>query len=1362
MSMTNYKKTNTILGWLVFLIATAVYFITLEDTVSLWDCGEYITAAYKLEVGHPPGAPLFMVIGRMFTFFADPTDVAVWINRLSALSSSFTILFMFWSLTILIKKMVLMKKEELSMGDQIAIFGSAVVGSLAYTFSESFWFSAVEGEVYAMASLFTAIIFWAALKWDEEMALIKDNRKLSDEGQARWLILIMFLLGLAVGVHLLGILVVPAIGFILYFRYQPNITPKGLMYTALISVLVLGFIQEGIIPGSISMASAFEVAFVNSFGLPFFSGTIFFFILLLLVCVIAIRIARKKKKYIIYNAVMGLIVLLIGYGSFAVIVIRSNANTPLDENDPENLVTLHAYLKREQYGSAPLIYGQHWNSVENDGDEFKSLSPFYLRRFVVSKGDLEIKAFKNEADAQAFASKEGGEVQEKYFESNSSVREKSVATYSGDQATFFPRMYWNQEQQRIDGYKRWSGYDETSDEGTAIGKDGQRLPTMGENISYFLNYQVNWMYVRYFMWNFAGRQNDIQGHGDAMRGNWLSGFSFIDEMRLGSQENAPYYTKENKSNNKFFLIPLILGILGLFFHFYKAPKDAFVLFLAFIFTGLAIVVYLNQKPFEPRERDYAYAGSFYFFAFWIGISVYALYDTFKRFVMKEYLRLVYAFLGGFIVFAVIDTKGDSGLSSAYTWLIVSAGGLGLMFIMSFIKKIIPNENSGAILATVIGLTAPFIMGMQGWDDHDRSGKTSAHELASNYLNSCSQNSILFTNGDNDTFPLWYMQEVEGMKTDVRVCNLSLMQTDWYTEQMKMKAYNSDPLPIKFREDQILMYAGNTDQVLFSSLLSLANMNVGDANLKKIIGLRVKQMPNEALISTKRFLNNIQPIINVITAEGENQALLNKVKAKFMTLDSTNLVNDAFMKTYGTLELIQGMSNSQFKGTEELMKQLQKEFDNYEKPWDYTNLTTAMEFVRNDENQVVYEGQRKLRVFPSSGFVLPVNAENAVKSGIITAAQKGSCFKEIKFQFDEQGLTREQVMMLDIMANNEWKRGIFFSSPGGSDVAMALNKSGYIKQNGVAYVFTPVNDRRNRFDDEVMYANMMKKYDFGNMSSPSVLTDYYARRHTSQYRFQFMALAQHYLTLVEEEEAFYKNPTESAEYYRRSGEETKAKFLLDGQASAKTRIQGYKDKAKNLLNRSLEVMPLTTVIDGGEPNPSRESYKDGDRERQSYQDGVIQDYIELFYQAGDTKSAEKYGKQIAQQVESVVHYFVSSDIRFIGAAENAEDFYANLAAFFKVQEASKKYNPKGELATYTTSKIDKWYGNDFKRMSEEIKQLENTKSEFDLYVELIGIHFNKLKGTAPKADMTGQEKMDTAMMRQMMNAAKVKTDSIKKK
>ena len=1356
--MANYKRINTILGWIIFFIATAVYFITLEDTVSLWDCGEYITAAYKLEVGHPPGAPLFMVIGRLFSFFSNPTDVAVWINRLSALSSSFTILFMFWSLTILIKKMVLMKKDEISLGDQIAIFGAATVGSLAYTFSESFWFSAVEGEVYAMASLFTGIIFWAALKWDEEMSLSADASK----GTDRWLILIMFLLGLAVGVHLLGILVVPAIGFILYFRYQPKITPKGLILTAVISVFVLGFIQEGIIPGSISLASSFEVAFVNTFGLPFFFGSIFFFILLILVCVYVIRFARRKQNYILYNAVMGLVVLLIGYGSFAVIVIRSNANTPLDENDPENLVTLHSYLKREQYGSAPLLTGPFWNSIENDREDFKDLSPFYLRRFVVLKGDLEVKAFKKESDAQAFAQREGGEVVEKYFESNSSVRKNSVATYSGDQSTIFPRMYWSQEEQRIDGYKKWSGYDETTDEGTAVGKDDMRLPTMGENISYFLNYQVNWMYVRYFLWNFAGRQNDIQGHGDAMRGNWLSGFSFIDEMRLGSQENAPYYTKDNKSNNKFFLIPLILGILGLFFHFYKAPKDAFVLFLAFIFTGLAIVVYLNQKPFEPRERDYAYAGSFYFFAFWIGISVYALFDAFQKLEKKHFLNIVYTFLGGLMIFAIIDTKGDSGLSSALTWIIVAAGGTGLMLIMSMLKKMIPSDNVGAALATVIGLTAPLIMGMQGWDDHDRSGKTSAHELASNYLNSCTPNSILFTNGDNDTFPLWYMQEVEGMKTDVRVCNLSLMQTDWYTEQMKMRAYKSDPLPIKFREDQILMYAGNTDQVMFTGLLSLANMNVGDANLKKIIGLRVKQMPKETLNSTKKFMASMTPLLAAVTAEGENVALLSKVKAKFTTLDSTNLVNDAYTKTYGTLELLQGISNSQFKGSEEIMKQAQKAYDTYEKEWDYVNLSTAMEFVRDDNNQVVYEGQTKLRVFPSSGFILPVNAENAVKSGIIKASQKNECYKEMKFQFEEQGLTREQVMMLDILANNDWKRGIFFSSPGGSDVAMTLNKSGYIKQNGVAYVFSPIKNRRNRFDEDVMYTNLMNRYDYGDMKNPNVLTDYYARRHTSQYRYQFMTLAQHYLTLAEEEEAFYQRPEDMANAYKRSGEEERAKYLMDNQANYKERIQGYKNKAIALLKKSLEVMPIETVIDGGEPNPTRETYKDGSREKQIFQDGVLQDYIELFYAAGDTKSAEKYGKLVAQKVESVVNYFLVSDVRFVGSAENSHDFYANLDAFMKLYKISNEKNATGELAKYTKQKVDSWYGRKFTDIANQLSTREDLTSDFALYVELIGIEYKKLKGSAPKAPENAQQKLDTALMRQMMNANKVKTDSVKKK
>ncbi|MEY4991589.1 MAG: hypothetical protein RI948_458, partial [Bacteroidota bacterium] len=448
-----YSKWNSYLGWLIFAIASAVYLMTIESTASLWDCGEYITAAYKLEVGHPPGAPLFMVLGRLFSFFAAPENVAVYINALSAISSSLTILFMFWSLTLLIKKIVLKQGDDLSGGTQIAIFSAAAIGSLAYTFSDSFWFSAVEGEVYAMASLFTAVIFWAILKWDEEMEVIQHGAKLSELRPNRWLLLIFFMLGLAIGVHLLGILVVPAIGYMIYFRTQEEVSIKGLLLTGVISVVALGFIQEAVIPGSIAMASNFEVSFVNSLGLPFYSGTIFFFILLISACLYVVRYAHRTGKTILYNAMMGLVMLLIGYGSFAVIVIRSNANTPLDENDPENLVTLHSYLKREQYGSAPILFGPYWNSFRNgeemteegpkilDRSAWNDLSAYFLRRFVVIENDVEVKAFASEKEAEAWvkANKGAYSIEEKYYESNASIRQGAVATYA--QTTFFPRMY---------------------------------------------------------------------------------------------------------------------------------------------------------------------------------------------------------------------------------------------------------------------------------------------------------------------------------------------------------------------------------------------------------------------------------------------------------------------------------------------------------------------------------------------------------------------------------------------------------------------------------------------------------------------------------------------------------------------------------------------------------------------------------------------------------------------------------------------------------------------------------------------------------------------------------------------------------
>ncbi|HLU87811.1 MAG TPA: DUF2723 domain-containing protein, partial [Taishania sp.] len=869
----NYRKLNVLLGWLVFLIATIVYFITIEDTVSLWDCGEYIMAAYKLEVGHPPGAPLFMLLGRLFTFFVAETDVALWINRMSALSSSFTILFMFWSITSLVRKMVLQTKSELSKGDVIAIMGSGIVGSLAYTFSETFWFSAVEGEVYAMSSLFTAIVFWAILKWDEEMALLQGGKLSVEVAPNRWLLLIMFLIGLAIGVHLLGILLVPAIGYVIYFRLWDEIKPKTFILTGLLSVVILGVIQEGVIPGTISMASSFEVTFRNSMGLPFFAGTIFFFVVLIGLLIFGARHARAKGKTVLYNSIFGLIFLLIGYGSFAVIVIRSNADTPMDQNNPENLVNLHSYLKRDQYGKAPLVTGPYWNSKEAGGrfnangdwepyadrTAWKDRDAVYARRFIVHRNDAVLQTFLKEQDAAKYAKANNAEYKEEFYEVNEDSRKNAEAVY--EQTTLFPRMYSGDEPRKVDGYKMWSGYDASRTDGET-GKDKLPLPSFSENMTYFFRYQVNWMYFRYFMWNFAGRQNDIQGDGNDINGNWKSGFSFIDSPRLGDQANAPYYTTENKANNSFFFIPLVLGLIGLFFHAYRAPKDAFVVFLGFLLTGLAIVVYLNQKVYEPRERDYAYAGSFYFFAMWIGFGVYALYHAFTSFGKEHFKKFGVIALAGLVLFFIMDLSSESGMPNTLSWLTIAVMGGTLLGIMNVVGKATKNETVGAGLATIIGLIAPVIMGAQGWDDHDRSDKTTAHDVAYNYMIGVSPNGIIFTNGDNDTFPLWYIQEVEGFRSDVRVCNLSLMQTDWYTAQMMRRTYDSDPLPIKFTPDQVLMYTGGTDQMQFVELTDLYLSNLLPVEtLKKIIQLRLNTNRDKAVATIDNFANLMKGVVS---------------------------------------------------------------------------------------------------------------------------------------------------------------------------------------------------------------------------------------------------------------------------------------------------------------------------------------------------------------------------------------------------------------------------------------------------------------------------------------------------------------------
>ena len=737
--MSSYQRNNIITGWVIFIVAAVTYLLTKESSVSLWDCGEFIASAFKLEVGHPPGAPFFMIIARVSSLFAgnDTTMVAAMVNSMSALASAFTILFLFWTITNLASRMVI-KGDQITTGDQVAILGAGIVGALAYTFSDTFWFSAVEGEVYATSSLFTAAVFWAILKWEKEA-----DEPYSD----RWLILIAYLMGLSIGVHLLNLLTLPAIVFVYYFRKFPY-SNKGFFASLGVSLFLLIIIMYGIIPGVVTLSSWFELAFVNGAGLPFNTGMFFHLILMALVLFLVIKATldgsnRNKiflfsalatfltgiwiltdsiilnililaaftgvlwyvagKSNVLLNTVYtSIAVIMIGYSSFAIIMIRSSAETPMNENDPSNIFSMLYYLNREQYGSRPLVSGPYFNAPVTDYDDGK---PTY-----------------NQIDGR-------------YKITNRSVKR----VYDERFTTILPRM-WSDQDDHQQFYKDWTGMKGTPIQVTD--RNGNRTtvnkPTFGENLGFMISYQVGYMYLRYFMWNFAGRQNDVQGYGGAVSGNWISGIRFIDEPRIGSSD-MPDSMKNDPSRNTYFMLPLLLGIAGLIFQLYRDNRNWWIVMLLFIMTGIAIVVYLNQYPNQPRERDYAYAASFYAFAIWIGLGVLAVGE----------------------------------------WLSKLTG-----------KKV------GPWLALVITFAAvPVLMARENWDDHDRSGRYLTIEVARNYLNSCAPNAIIFTNGDNDTFPLWYAQEVEGVRPDIRVCNLMLFNTDWYIEQMKKKMYDSDPMPI---------------------------------------------------------------------------------------------------------------------------------------------------------------------------------------------------------------------------------------------------------------------------------------------------------------------------------------------------------------------------------------------------------------------------------------------------------------------------------------------------------------------------------------------------------------------------------------
>ena len=702
----NFKRINNITGWAICIIACTVYIMTMEATGSFWDCGEFASSAYKLQIPHPPGAPLFVLIGRLFMAPFDAHHAATGINLMSALASGFTILFLFWSITHFARKIVTKGGAELTNDKIFGIMAAGVVGALAYCFSDSFWYSAVEGEVYAMSSFFTAIVFWAMLKWEqnvdaEEAVGIKGHFTRAD----RWIILIFYLMGLSIGVHLLNLLTIPAIVMIYYYK-RYKVTKWGTFWAFLIGCAITGIVQKAVIVWTIKGAGNFDIFFVNSMGMPFFSGFAFFFIIIGALVYFGLRIARKKNWNFLKLGLWTFTFMLLGYSTYFTTMVRSNADPAVDMFNVDNPVNLVGYLSREQYGDWPILYGQDFTAQPVDN----KVTDTYVKgkdKYVLNGRKVEY-------------------------------------VYAAEDQHIFPRM-WDQsnDQGHADYYASWMG----------IGKDAQgnweRAPTMGENIQFAMAYQVGWMYLRYFMWNFAGKQNDVQGisMANVRDGNWQTGIPFVDNIRLGNQAKLPDSLKNNKANNKLFALPLILGLLGLIFQIRKDKRDALVVGLLFFFTGFAVVFYLNQAGNQPRERDYAYVGSFYAFAFWIGIGV--LY-------VKELL---------------------SGLLKNRMALNITAAGICV-------------------------LAVPVLMASQEWDDHDRSNKTLARDLAIDYLESCAPNAIVISFGDNDTYPLWYAQEVEGIRRDIRVINSSLLGTDWYINQLRYKVNLSDPIDPLWTSDQI--------------------------------------------------------------------------------------------------------------------------------------------------------------------------------------------------------------------------------------------------------------------------------------------------------------------------------------------------------------------------------------------------------------------------------------------------------------------------------------------------------------------------------------------------------------------------------
>ncbi len=960
----NYKKYNTVLGWFTFLIALITYTLTLEPTVSYWDCGEYISTAVKLEVGHPPGAPLFQMLGAFFAMFAsDASEIAKMVNFMSALASAFTILFLFWTITALAKKVVIKTQKEVNKASAFAILGSGLVGALAYTFSDSFWFSAVEAEVYAMSSFLMALLFWLALHWEQEMHKPQGNK---------WLLLISFVVGLSFGVHILSLLVIPPIVFIYIYKKYPSLNTKQFILANIVSILVLAFVFKFLFPFTLRFFSASELFFVNNIGLPFNSGSIIAGIALIVLFYVGLKQTRKKRKYTANLLLLCVLFIMVGFSSWLMLPIRANADTTINENNPSSARELLAYYNREQYGDANVFYGSYYSETgERDKKQpFRDAKPKY------------------EKDEKAG----------KYVIVNN--YKDGLPNFTDKHKGFIPRMV-DATPSVVANYKAVAGIPQRS----------KRRPTFGENLSFMITYQFGYMYGRYFMWNFVGKQNDIQGNLDN-NGNWLSGINFIDEVRLGSQKNLPSEEKNNKGRNTYFFLPLILGVIGLVYHLSKDKNNFYILLLFFAFTGLAIIFYTNPKPFEPRERDYAVVGSFYVFAIWIGLGVLAIFEKFK-------------------------------------------------------DKL--NPKSLALITSVVCLLAvPTLMAAENWDDHDRSGKYSTYNNAKAYLDSCQENAIMFTIGDNDTFPLWYMQEVENYRTDIKLINTSLFAKDWYIDQQKRQTYKAPPIPSQLTHDDYK--EGSLDVAYFYPY------------------------------PFPQFKDSVMDI-------------------KF------------FMKWI------------QSKDTR-----------------------TAIDFEENNHPEKVY---------PTNKIRIPVDKEAVLKNGIVAQKDADLIVPYIDIEVAESALIKNRILMLDILANNNWERPIYFT--GGAQAADEyIWLKDYLQLDGLAYklvpIKTPISKKSfldmGRIDTESMYNNV-KKWSWKN-SNADIYFDPETRKNGISFRNSLSRLADEFIkenNFAKAEEildlSLEKMPIEKYGYYRLVIGHIESYYKIDKPEKARKIIeflvQNFKEK-----------------------------------------------------------------------------------------------------------------------------------------------------------------------------------------------------------